>query len=104
MFRWWNGEWLGGFAEKMGVCSSIRAELRAVLRGLSIAREKGYKKFGVFVDSITVVGLLIGNWTCNYRLNAIVQLCRNLLESPDWELVVTHCFREVNRLLMVWLI
>jgi len=28
----WNCEWLGGFAERMGVCSSASAKLRAVFK------------------------------------------------------------------------
>lgn len=54
--------WLGAFAKKMGTCSSTRAELRAVLRGLLIAKERGFKKLVVTVDSITtIVGLLKGH-------------------------------------------
>ena len=97
VFRGWNGERLGGFVEKMGVHSSVRAKLRAVLRGLLLAREKGYKKLVVYVDSIIVVGLLKGNMTCSARNNAIVQRCRSLLGSPAWEVVMVHCFREANQ-------
>ncbi|KAJ8432816.1 hypothetical protein Cgig2_026146 [Carnegiea gigantea] len=37
VFRGRNGEWLGGFAENMGICSAVRVELRAVLRGFLLA-------------------------------------------------------------------
>ena len=36
VFKDWKGEWLGGFAEKIGTCSSTRAALRAVLRGYKL--------------------------------------------------------------------
>ena len=83
--------------EKMGVCSSVRAELWAVLRGLTLAREKGYKKLVVRVDSIIMVGILKGNMTCYVRHYAVVRQCRRLLELPNWEVMVTHDFREANQ-------
>ena len=70
---WWveeeslgvGGERLCGFVEKMGVCSSVRAELCAMLHGLLLAKEKGFKKPRENVDSTFVVGLLQGNMSCN---------------------------------------
>ena len=59
-FRGWHGEWLGGFAERMGVCSLVMVELRVILRGLTLARDKGFKKLVVYVDSIIVAGFLRG--------------------------------------------
>uniref|UniRef100_A0A7C8ZGN9 RNase H type-1 domain-containing protein n=1 Tax=Opuntia streptacantha TaxID=393608 RepID=A0A7C8ZGN9_OPUST len=32
-----RGEWIAGFSEHLGRCSSLKAELRAVLRGLRLA-------------------------------------------------------------------
>jgi len=34
-----KGEWIIGFSENLGHCSSVKAEIRAVLRGLMLARE-----------------------------------------------------------------
>lgn len=60
VLRGWNGKWLGGFTERIGLCSSVRAELRMVLQGLSLANGKGFKKLIVHVDSIIIVGMLKG--------------------------------------------
>ena len=57
------------------MCSSVRAELRAVLRGLLVAKERGFKKLVVNVDSILVVGMLEGSLLYNARRYAIVQRC-----------------------------
>ncbi|KAJ8450090.1 hypothetical protein Cgig2_033284 [Carnegiea gigantea] len=38
-----------------------------------------------------------GNMTCNARHYAIVQQCRLLIELPNWEVRVTHVFREANQ-------
>ena len=96
-FRGWRAEWMGGFAERMGVCSSVRAELRAILRGLRLAQEKGYRKLIVYVDSLVVAGMLKDNMLCSARHNTLVQQCRRILQLPDWEVKVNHCFRETNR-------
>ncbi|KAJ8437462.1 LOW QUALITY PROTEIN: hypothetical protein Cgig2_012902 [Carnegiea gigantea] len=83
---WWLWRW----------CNE-RAELRAMLRGLTIAREKGYKKLVVLLDSTTMVGLLQGTMTNNARHSTLIQQCRRLLELSNWEVVLTHCFRESNK-------
>lgn len=44
VFRDSWGNWIGGFAEKLVYCSSFKAELKAIWRGLRIAREKGIPK------------------------------------------------------------
>ena len=97
VFRGGKGEWLGGFAEKLGICSSVRAELRAVLRRLLLARDKGFKKIIIFVDSIMVMGMLKGDMDCNARHHTIIQCCKSLMEANDWEVRISHCYREANQ-------
>ena len=87
----------GGFAERMGVFPLVRAELRAVLRRLVIAKEKGFRKLIINMDSSVVVDMLQGNEQHNARYEAIVQRCKNLFGSSEWEVAILHCFREVNR-------
>lgn len=53
-----RGEWQWGFAEHAGCCSSMKAELKAVLRGLTIARQRSISKLWVQSDSVVLVGLL----------------------------------------------
>ena len=92
-----HGEWIVGFSEQLGVCSAIQAELRAVLRGLRIAREMGLRKLWIQVDSMVVVTLLS---TSDLRFSAyhgILQQCKILLAWGYWETRVTHCFREANQ-------
>ena len=40
VIRGHRGEWICGFVENMGICTSTKAKLKAVLRGLLIAKEK----------------------------------------------------------------
>lgn len=64
--------WLGGFAERMGICSSVRVDLRAVLRRLVLAKEKGFGKLTIKVDSSVVVSMLHSNTLCSAKYEAIV--------------------------------
>ena len=51
-------EWNKVFNENFGKCTSAKAELRAALCGLKLARDLGLKKICLRADSITVVGML----------------------------------------------
>jgi len=53
-----RGEWIQGFSENFGVCTSMKAELKAVLCGLCMARELGRKKIWLQADSMVIVGML----------------------------------------------
>ncbi|EOX92929.1 Ribonuclease H protein [Theobroma cacao] len=55
VLRDYNGYWLGGFAVKLGKCSSHRAELWGVLHSLRIAKEKGFCRIWLHVDNKIVV-------------------------------------------------
>jgi len=68
-----------------------------MLRGLQLAKEKGFKKLIMNVDSIIIVGLLKGSMMCNACHSSIIQRCKGLLASTNWEVMVSHCFREVNQ-------
>ena len=83
VFRDRRGPWLGGFAKKLGVCLSVRAELRAVLRRLLLATEKGFQKLVVNVDSSVVVDMLQGNILCNAMYEAIAHRCKSLIGTLD---------------------
>jgi len=80
VFRDWRGARWGGFVERMGVCSSVRTELRAVLRRLVIAKEKGFRKLIINVDFGVVVDMLRGNVLCNARYKQLSRDAGALLD------------------------
>ena len=53
-----RGDWVLGFCCYLGVCSSLRVELLALLYGLRIARSQGFRKLIVHMDSKTTMKLL----------------------------------------------
>ena len=68
-----------------------------MLRRLLLAKERGFRKLRVNVDSANVVGLLQGSMMCNVRYYTIVERCKELYTSSDWEIVFTPCYREANQ-------
>ena len=46
-----KGKWLKGFSENLGSCSSVKAELKATLRGLRMARAWNIHRLRVQLDS-----------------------------------------------------
>jgi len=92
-----HGQWLVGFSEYVGHCSAAKAELRGVLRGLKIAREMGISKLSIRVDSTTVITWLTSSTADNPEYYSLIQQCQSLLSWDEWEVRISHCFREANQ-------
>lgn len=71
----------------MGSCTSVHAELKAVLRSLKLARDQGFTKIWVHSDSMVT----------NAEYKILATQCKQLLDNPGWEVKITHCFRESNK-------
>ena len=91
-----RGEWILGFSEFLGHCSSMKAELRAISRGLQLAAGAGFRKIWVQTDSRVVVGMLTNKMHWHPEHHFLLQRCSNWLRQEDWEVKITHCFREAN--------
>jgi len=96
-FRDNQGQWLMGFTEYVGHCSAAKAELRGVLRGLKIARDMHIRKLWLRVDSKTVVTWLTNKTQGAPEYYSLIQQCHHLLSRVDWEVCITHCYREANQ-------
>ncbi|KAG7556791.1 Ribonuclease H domain [Arabidopsis suecica] len=92
-----DGEWLGGFALNIGICSAPLAELWGVYYGLVIAWERGFRRVELEVDSELVVGFLQAGISDTHLLSFLVRLCHGFI-SRDWLVRVSHVYREANRL------
>ena len=92
-----KGEWIIGFSEYLEHCSAMTAELKAVLRGLRIAKEMGTQKVWFRLDSSVLVGMLTDHKHGHPEYQFLLQRCKQLLKLADWEVKITHCFRETNR-------
>jgi len=45
-----KGEWVIGFSENLGDCLAIKAEIRAVLRSLKLAKEVRTQRLWIQID------------------------------------------------------
>ena len=52
-----RGEWICGFSKNFGACTAVKVELKAVLRGLRMARDLGVQKVWLQADSMVIVGV-----------------------------------------------
>jgi len=92
-----RGEWIFGFSEHLGHCSSMKAELRAISRGLQLAEGEGFRKVWIRTDSLVVVGMLTNKMQWHPEHHFLLQRCSNLLRKEEWEVKITHCYREANQ-------
>ena len=92
-----RGEWKWAFTENMGYCSSMKAELKAILRGLRIAKEKGVSRLLVRSDSTVLVGMLRGEMEPNPEHGALIEQCKRLVQEESWKVQISHCYREANK-------
>ncbi|KAE8698467.1 hypothetical protein F3Y22_tig00110597pilonHSYRG00257 [Hibiscus syriacus] len=88
-----NGDWIIGYHRNIGRCNIHNAELWAVLDGLTIAWDIGFRNIEVEVDNHDVVKTLnacpmLHEWT-------IVRHIRRLLEH-QWSAKISHINREAN--------
>ena len=86
-----KGNWMGGFAIKMGACSETEAKVWAVIHGLRYAWDRG-------------IGSLMPHLLCNWKENKndggsqysnLLDGYGRLLER-EWQVSVQHVYWETN--------
>jgi ribonuclease HI len=91
-----QGEWLGGFAKCIGLCSAFVAELWGVLEGLRCVRRLGFLKVELNIDSLAVVQVVKER-----RVNSTlgITLARQIWKLLDleWTVEISHTYREANK-------
>ncbi|KAG7533081.1 Reverse transcriptase zinc-binding domain [Arabidopsis thaliana x Arabidopsis arenosa] len=92
-----EGNWCGGFAVNLGICSAPLAELWGVYYGLFIAWDHRATRVELEVDSQLVVGFLTTGISESHPLSILVRLCYGFL-SKDWIVRISHVYRGANRL------
>ena len=90
-----NGDWIGGFARKLGNTSSTMAELWALKDGLTMAKQMGIENICIEMDAKFIVQLVSRPSVVNLMLEPLLIECRNLIQTFPNSLVV-HVFKEAN--------
>ncbi|CAL1394760.1 unnamed protein product [Linum trigynum] len=94
VFRNDEGQFLKAFAVNLGRGSVTHAELAGIVQGLRLAWETGYNRIEVHTDSSTAVKLIQTAADHNPH-RGLIAAARQLL-SLDWQVRITHVFREEN--------
>ena len=86
----------GGYAEHMGFCTLVKAELKVVAWGLRLAKDRGLHELCVNPDSLVVAGFLQGNYQTPLGHYSLIQQCKNLISGLGWQVLISHCYRKAN--------
>ncbi|CAN1851844.1 Putative ribonuclease H protein At1g65750, partial [Linum perenne] len=95
ILRDYLGRPISCFAVNLGCCSIMRAKLRAAEFGLMIAWDKGFKKIHLQLDSMADIEAIRGDPGEDSRHGRTLDSINELL-SRDWEVTISHTFREGN--------
>lgn len=87
-----RGEWLAGFC---GISTNLHAELLAIVFGLNLAWNSGYRKVVCESDSKTTLDIIIGGVQQTHPYAPAVNHIRRLRDY-DWDLSFNHTLREGN--------
>ncbi|KAL2932186.1 hypothetical protein RDABS01_037596, partial [Bienertia sinuspersici] len=85
------------FSANFGVCSAYKAELKAVAIGLDMAHGMAIKKLVIQMDNKACIEVLNNPDYQGGECFHIINHCRKLLALNSWEVKLTHCYREGNR-------
>jgi ribonuclease HI len=90
-----NGEFILGFYGAAATPSILFAELMAVLKGLQLCWENGYRRIVCCSDSLHTVNLIRDGVSVHHRFANEVFSILQLIDK-DWNVVVEHTLREGN--------
>ncbi|CAI0456412.1 unnamed protein product [Linum tenue] len=83
------------FVCNLGTCSITSAELKGAVTGLRIAWERGYRRVHLNLDSTTAISIIKNHSETDHSHGIIAKEFEFLL-NLDWEVIVSHVYREAN--------
>lgn len=66
-----SGGWLVGFNMTIGLLNILQVEARAVLEGMKLAWDRGFKKIEVEYDNALLIELIQNGWTSMSNVDEI---------------------------------
>ena len=91
-----EGNWLGGFARRIGSTNSFTVELWALRDGLILCNQLKVQAVNIELDAKAVVDAINLQGKSNSALSSILEDCRHLIAMIP-QTTVRHVFREANR-------
>ena len=91
-----NGDWVTGFARRIGRTSSFMAELWAFCDGLQLCLQTHTQAVIIELDSKTIVEVFNLQAHSNTFISSMIEHCKHLISRipQTW---IRHIFREVNK-------
>ena len=96
VFRNALSQWIRGFAFHVGIDFALTTELKAILTGLQIAWECGFKHLILKCDSLTAISM-IRNPNTSYPMFGRILKCISHWLYQSWQVTIQHSYREGNQ-------
>ncbi|KAL5763133.1 hypothetical protein ACOSP7_019397 [Xanthoceras sorbifolium] len=90
-----NSNWVRGFAMHLRAGNILEAELNAVLLGLDMVWDAGFRKVIVESDCLEAITLIQNDCSINNPLWWLIQKCKKAV-SKEWSCHLAHIYRECN--------
>jgi ribonuclease HI len=81
------GEWMHGFSGSCGRASNLMEELYAILKGLQLAWDLGYRTITLESDSKSAIDLILEDDN-NFHPHAIVLGQIRIFRARNWSLII----------------
>ena len=91
-----HGQWITGFARRIGAANSLTAELWGLRDGLQLCCSRNFDSIEVEIDAKGVLDAFLNTDHANSIVSPILDDCRMLI-SRFHRISLKHCYREVNR-------
>ncbi|XP_074299645.1 uncharacterized protein LOC141630789 [Silene latifolia] len=97
IFRDETGNFITAYFFSCGVCTSMKAEILALLAGLERAKELRIPKLIIHMDNSPCVDLINEDQLVSNSLKFLVKRCKDLLKGSHWRVKLEHTYREANK-------
>ena len=91
-----QGQWITGFARRIGAVNSLTAELWGLRDGLQLSCCRNFDSIEVEIDAKGVLDTFLNPDHANSIVSPILDDCRTLISQFRW-ISFKHCYHEANR-------
>ena len=96
VIRDWHGRWVASFSRKIGIASSLLAELWAIHDRLMLCIDRNLAMVEVKLDAKAVVDVLANPLYSNNAISPLIEDCRFFISQIP-HVRIKHCYCEADR-------
>ncbi|KAK4260810.1 hypothetical protein QN277_003879 [Acacia crassicarpa] len=82
-----------GFHRFLGIHTVVEAELYAIMTGLKMGRQMGFRRFALYFDSLDAINFIMRDCYIDHPLRLIIGEIRDLL-FQDWDVEIHYSPRN----------